>query len=66
MELTQLKSRVAALESHVDLLEAELFQLHEMLMQCGFPEGIKTLKATVQEYLDENRDLAPIRKSEML
>jgi hypothetical protein len=66
METTQLKSRIAALESHVDLLEAELFRLHEMLMQCGFPEGIKTLKATVEEYLEENREMAPIRKSEML
>lgn len=67
METTQLKSRVAALESHVDLLEAELFQLHEMLMQCGFPEGIKTLKATVEEYLEDNKEMAPqVRKSEML
>jgi hypothetical protein len=65
METTQIKARVAALESHVDLLEAELFHLHELLMQCGFPEGIKTLKATVEEYL-EDQSLPQPRKSEML
>lgn len=67
MENTQLKTRVAALESHVDLLEAELFHLHELLMQCGFPEGIKTLKATVEEYLEDQSQPVPrSRKSEML
>lgn len=67
METTQLKSRIAALESHVDLLEAELFHLHALLMQCGFPEGIKTLKATVEEYLEDQYQPAPQpRKREVL
>ena len=50
----QLKAKkIARLESQVDLLEAELMHLHEMLVRCGFPEGIKTLKETVNEVLAE-------------
>lgn len=52
----ELRSRVAALESKVDLLEAELVYLNEILMRCGFPEGIKTLKSTVEELLLEGLD----------
>jgi len=67
MDTTQLKARVATLESHVDLLEAERVHLHELLMQCGFPEGIKTLKATVEEYLEDQSQPAPLpKKKEML
>jgi len=46
-----MQSRIALLESQVDLLETELTHLNEMLINCGFPEGIKTLKATVEELL---------------
>lgn len=53
MDNNQLKTRVAALESQVDLLEAERIYLHEKLILCGFPEGISTLKETMQEYLEE-------------
>ncbi|MBI3508700.1 MAG: hypothetical protein HY069_03580 [Chlamydiia bacterium] len=49
----QLKAKVAGLESQIDVLEAELIHLNEMLMGCGFPEGIKTLKETMQEVLSE-------------
>ena len=45
---------IAALESQVDLLEAELLHLNEMLVRCGFPEGISTLKETVAEYLQDS------------
>jgi hypothetical protein len=58
----QLKAQVAVLESHVDLLEAERMHLHEMLINCGFPEGIKTLKATVEEYLSDEYSFAPKQK----
>lgn len=51
--INQLKTKIAILESQVDLQEAELVHLHEMLIRCGFPEGITTLKATVEEYLSE-------------
>lgn len=45
---------VAVLESRVDLLETELFQLDLLLKQVGFPEGIVTLKETAEEILREN------------
>ncbi|MDN3509506.1 MAG: hypothetical protein P0S93_05815 [Candidatus Neptunochlamydia sp.] len=48
-----LKARVAKLESQVDLLEAELTYLNGLLIEVGFPEGIKTLKATAEELLAE-------------
>ena len=51
--LQQLKGRVAYLESKVDMLEAELIYLNDMLMRCGFPEGTQTLKETVEELLAE-------------
>jgi len=46
-----LQTRVAFLESQVDLLETELLTLNDLLVRCGFPEGITTLKATVTELL---------------
>jgi len=51
-----LRSAVAVLESKVDMLEAELGYLNEMLVRCGFPEGITTLKATVEELLAEDAE----------
>ena len=54
METTkELKSRIAALESKVDMLESELSYLNGLLIKCGFPEGVFTLKATVEEILSE-------------
>jgi hypothetical protein len=50
----QLNSKIASLETKNDLLEAELSYLNERLMRCGFPEGIKTLKETVEELLAED------------
>jgi hypothetical protein len=48
-----LRSKVAYLETKVDMLESELSYLNDMLVRCGFPEGIMTLKATVEELLAE-------------
>ncbi len=53
----QLRARVAGLESQVDLLEAELMHLQQMLVRCGFSDGIKTLKETVEEYLAEENPI---------
>jgi hypothetical protein len=50
---TELNSKIAGLESHVDLLESELSYIDQLLLKCGFPEGIKTLKTTVEELLSE-------------
>jgi len=52
--LHQLKARVASLESKIDMLESELMYLNDMLMRCGFPDGVATLKETVQELLAED------------
>jgi hypothetical protein len=51
---TELNSKVAGLESQVDFLESELGYIDELLLKCGFPEGIKTLKRTVEELLSES------------
>ncbi len=56
-ETQALRSAVAALESKVDMLESELSYLNEMLVRCGFPNGITTLKATVEELLAEDARL---------
>lgn len=45
--------KIAALESLVDHLKTELSYLNEILIRCGFPEGIVTLKKTVEEVLSE-------------
>jgi len=47
-------SLIAALESKIDMLETELDYLNKILVECGFPEGIKTLKMTVVELLEED------------
>jgi hypothetical protein len=52
--MLQLRARVASLESKIDMLEAELTYLNDMLVRCGFPEGVKTLKETVVELLAED------------
>jgi hypothetical protein len=52
--LKELTGKIAALESQVDLLESELGYIDRILTQCGFPEGIKTLKMTVEELLTES------------
>ena len=49
----ELRKIVAQLESKVDLLEAELIYLNKLLVEVGFPEGIKTLKASAEELLAE-------------
>ena len=51
-----LQTRMAFLESQVDHLETELLNLNDLLIRCGFPEGIKTLKATVSELLAMNSE----------
>lgn len=49
----ELQRRVAYLESRLDQTESELGHLNQMLLDCGFPEGILTLKATIEELLSE-------------
>jgi len=64
--LHQLKARVASLESKIDMLESELMYLNDMLIRCGFPEGVKTLKETVQELLAEDSSLQNHERPELI
>lgn len=45
----------AVLESRIDHLETELSYLNQLLVDCGFPEGIKTLKITAEELIEDAR-----------
>lgn len=42
-----MRRKIAWLESRLDQSETELSNLNQMLILCGFPEGIKTLKVTI-------------------
>ena len=57
-------SLIAALETKIDMLETELDYLGKILVECGFPEGIKTLKMTVQELLEEDGSAVKHRSSQ--
>lgn len=50
----KINSTIAAMESKIDMLETELSYLNKILIDCGFPEGIITLKKTVEEMLQED------------
>jgi hypothetical protein len=43
--------KIATLESLVDYLKTEITNLNQMLVDCGFSEGIITLKQSVEELL---------------
>jgi len=52
----RLRAKIAALESKCDLLESEIIHLDKILRECGFPNGITTLKSTVEELIGEARE----------
>ncbi|MCH9620706.1 MAG: hypothetical protein S4CHLAM20_01070 [Chlamydiia bacterium] len=52
----QLLQNLARLESQVDALESEVSHLDVLLRQAGFPEGLDTLRSTVEELLTEVED----------
>ncbi len=43
--------KLASLESLVDHLKTELTNLNQILIDCGFSEGITTLKQAVADFL---------------
>lgn len=43
--------KIATLESLVDYLKTELTYLNQILIDCGFSEGIITLKQSVEDLL---------------
>lgn len=51
--------KIALLESQNDMLETELSYLDNLLIDCGFPEGIKTLKETALELISEKGGTFP-------
>ena len=53
-----MSSYVARLESKVDYLETELSYLNRLLIDCGFPEGVATLKETVVELLRQDLEIS--------
>jgi hypothetical protein len=50
---TELNNRIAGLESQTDHLESELSYIDQLLLNWGFPEGVKTLKKTVEKLLSD-------------
>ena len=63
-EVAELKTKVAALESKLDMLETEFCYLNQILIDCGFSEGIVTLKQTVEEVISERLDLPSMNLKE--
>ncbi len=55
----ELQTKVSVLESHVDHLETELSYINDLLLRCGFPHGIQTLKITIEQMLAEGDDNMP-------
>jgi hypothetical protein len=52
MTKTQLNKRIAMLESINDQLITEVSYLDNLMRLVGFSEGLKTVKATAQEIID--------------
>lgn len=52
----ELKKKIAGLETQLDHFESEFQHLNHVLVQCGFPEGIKTLKSAVKELLNGDQE----------
>lgn len=51
----QLLRKVAKLESMCDQLQSEMRYLDRLLVEVGFEEGLKTLKAAAIELIDKKR-----------
>ncbi len=47
----KLRAKMALLESQMDFMESDMTHLDDMLKECGFPEGLKTLKTSVEEFI---------------
>ena len=55
MTKKEMMKKIAKLESINDQLSAEIRFLHEVAMQLGFQEGLKTLKEAAMELLKEDQ-----------
>jgi|JI9StandDraft_1071089.scaffolds.fasta_scaffold32280_2 hypothetical protein len=47
----ELRSKMALLESQLDLMESEKSYLDKVLKDLGFPEGMDSLKATMEDLI---------------
>lgn len=65
MNNKQYEKQIAQLISKIDHLETELVYLDNILIEVGFPEGITTLKSSVQELLEETLEAPQIRKRQV-
>jgi prefoldin subunit 5 len=54
--MKKLLQAIASLESKIDILETENSLVNQMLKECGLPEGIQSLKTSVQEILQKKAD----------
>jgi hypothetical protein len=52
--MKNLQKEIAYLESKLDYYETEFEQLNALLKKCGFPQGIKTLKESAVELIEED------------
>jgi hypothetical protein len=52
--MKNLQKEIASLESKLDYYETEFTQLNALLKKCGFPQGIKTLKESAFELIEED------------
>ncbi len=55
MDQDQLLKKIAKLESMCDQLQAEMRYLDQLLVEVGFEEGLKTLKAAAIELIDKKQ-----------
>jgi hypothetical protein len=56
MSNNELYRKIAFLESQIDLMETEFAEVSDLLVRCGFPQGIDTLKDAALELLADSRD----------
>lgn len=54
MNNNKLRSKVASLETQVDHLESELVYINQLLVDFGFPDGVQSLKSSLEEVLASN------------
>ena len=47
------QKKIARLESRLDYLETEISQINDLLLECGFEEGLATLKEAALQILRE-------------
>ncbi len=46
-----LRRKIASLESQLDQIESQFSHLNDLLLKCGFPEGVLSLEKTIEDML---------------